>query len=274
MYISVDLKWNQLNNFMSRLNFDKKTFQCILNYFFLFALTFGEVCAQQTGNADSTSHASPKPNWKKVALTPAILISTGLFTATRNDLFDKYDVQKVRNDNFPQFSTDVDDYLIYAPIVGVYSLNALGIKGEHDLANQTALLIKSELFMAAMVFPIKELTAVDRLDTGEPNSFPSGHTAQAFAAATFLHKEYGREHPWYSVVAYGTATSVVFFRMLNNRHWVSDVLVGAGIGMLATNLAYLTHQNKWGKDRKKNGVVWIPSYQRETFLLSLVIPVR
>jgi membrane-associated phospholipid phosphatase len=262
---------------MSQQNLSTKIITHLISYLLVVILSLDDVYAQRVAAdpvGDSLGHTGAKSNWKKVALTPAILISVGLFTATKNNLFDKYDGQKVRNDNFPQFRTHVDDYLIYAPIVAVYSLNALGIKGEHDLANQTALLIKSELFMAAMVFPIKELTAVARPDTGELNSFPSGHTAQAFAAATFLHKEYGKEHPWCSMAAFGTATSVGFFRMLNNRHWVSDVLVGAGIGMLATNLAYLTHQNKWGKKKKKEGVVWIPSYQRETFLLSLVIPVR
>ena len=38
---------------------------------------------------------------------------------------------------------------------------------------------------------------------------------------------------------------------LNNKHWISDVLVGAEIGVLSTNLVYLTHQYRWGKNRKK-----------------------
>jgi hypothetical protein len=142
------------------------------NCLILFWFALSNIYAQDVNLVDSASSSVGKPNWKKVVLTPAILISAGLFTATKNSLFDKYDVFKIRNENFPQYRTHVDDYLIFAPIIGVYSLNALGIKGEHDLANQTALLIKSELFMAAMVFPIKELTDVTRPDTGEPNSSP------------------------------------------------------------------------------------------------------
>jgi hypothetical protein len=35
--------------------------------------------------------------------------------------------------------------------------------------------------------------------------------------------------------------------MINNKHWESDVLVGAGIGMLSANLAYATHIYRWGR---------------------------
>lgn len=204
-----------------------------------------------------------------------MLISAGLFSTTDNDLLNKYSVYEERNEESPQFHTNVDDYLQYAPIVGVYALNAFGIKGKNDFANRTALLIKSELFMMAMVLPLKKFTSVPRPDTGEPNSFPSGHTAQAFAAATFLHKEYGKEHPGYSVLAYGSATAVGELRIMNNRHWVSDVLVGAGIGILATNLAYLTHQYKWGKKYKRlSGMMVTPTYGQRSLGMYMMIPIH
>jgi membrane-associated phospholipid phosphatase len=134
-------------------------------------------------------------------------------------------------------------------------------------------LIKSELLMTAIVFPLKKFSAVPRPDTGAPTSFPSGHTAQVFAAATFLHKEYGKEHPIYSVLAYTTATGVGLLRVMNNRHWISDVLAGAGIGILSTNLAYLTVRNKPKTIRKHphRDVVMAPSYGNKTAMLSMVI---
>ena len=47
--------------------------------------------------------------------------------------------------------------------------------------------------MSAVVYTLKNTTDVPRPDNSTYNSFPSGHTAQAFVAATFLHKEYGHK---------------------------------------------------------------------------------
>ncbi len=231
--------------------------------------------AQSSDSAVSILYQNQKTAWKKAMTIPVTLITAGLVAITDNDILDRLQIYEARNKLIPSFHTNVDDYLQHAPIVAVYALNGLGIKGEHDFANRTALLIKSEIFMAAMVFPLKKITSVPRPDTGTQNSFPSGHTAQAFAAATFLHKEYGREHPFYSIMAYTTAAGVGVLRVMNNRHWASDVLVGAGIGVLATNLAYLTHQNKWGKNHKKlSGMIVTPTYGQQSLGVYLLIPIH
>jgi hypothetical protein len=216
-----------------------------------------------------------KTNWKNVVIAPVTLISLGLISTADNEGFSKYEIEEERNENLSHFHTHADDYLQFAPIAAVYALNLFGVQGEHDFLNRTVLLIKSELIMTAIVVPLKHLTAVPRPDTGAPNSFPSGHAAQAFAGATFLHKEFGKDHPWYSVAAYATATGVGIFRVLNNRHWVSDVLVGAGIGILSTNLAYLTHKKHWGGSQKNKtqGLLITPTYGHRSFgmYLSLAI---
>ncbi len=214
-------------------------------------------------------------NWKQVTAVPSLLVGLGLMATMDNDVLYREDFYEQRNKWIPLFRTHVDDYLQYAPIVGVIVLNATGVKGEHDVVNQAALLIKSELIMAAIVLPLKKLTAVPRPDTHSLNSFPSGHTAQAFVAATFLHKEYGKENPLFSVLAYSTATGVGLLRVMNNRHWISDVLVGAGIGIFATHLAYLTHQNKVGHKRKRlSGTLLVPSYGQRSFGMGMVIPIH
>ena len=51
-------------------------------------------------------------------------------------------------------------------------------------------------------------------------------------------------------LAYGIATSVGVVRMANNKHYLSDVLVGAGLGILSMKMSYLTHQYKWKKKYK------------------------
>jgi membrane-associated phospholipid phosphatase len=244
---------------------------CIVLLLMIASLATRPLAAQSVADTTTHRHAA----WKKVVVAPAVLIGAGLVSMTDNEIFDRFEIEEERNEHLPRFRTHADDYLQYAPIVAVYGLNGLGIKGEHDFANRTVLLIKSELIMTALVFPLKKLTAVPRPDTGAPNSFPSGHTAQAFAAATFLHKEYGKQHPLYSVLGYTTAAGIGVLRVLNNRHWMSDVLVGAGIGILSTNLAYLTHQYKWGKHQKHlSGATIIPSYGQKAMGLYVVIPVR
>lgn len=65
-------------------------------------------------------------------------------------------------------------------------------------------------------------------------SFPSGHTSAAFAAAAAATGEIGRWWPRYRVPAgialYGGATLVGISRMYNNKHWASDVIAGAAVG--------------------------------------------
>ncbi|HEX2718098.1 MAG TPA: phosphatase PAP2 family protein [Gemmatimonadaceae bacterium] len=68
-------------------------------------------------------------------------------------------------------------------------------------------------------------------------SFPSGHTLTAFAAASAVTAETARWWPkqkWLIGTAmYGGATLVGLSRMYNNKHWASDVMMGAAIGTFA-----------------------------------------
>jgi membrane-associated phospholipid phosphatase len=68
-------------------------------------------------------------------------------------------------------------------------------------------------------------------------SFPSGHSIAGFAAASAVTSETNRWWPkstWYvAPVMYGGATLIGFSRMYNNKHWASDVVMGAAIGTFA-----------------------------------------
>jgi membrane-associated phospholipid phosphatase len=66
-------------------------------------------------------------------------------------------------------------------------------------------------------------------------SFPSGHTAAAFALATSLADDIHR--PWATVGLYGMATAVGWSRINDNRHWLSDVAAGALVGITSAKLA-------------------------------------
>ena len=79
------------------------------------------------------------------------------------------------------------------------------------------------------VSKLKTQTAILRPDGSSNRSFPSGHTAEAFAAAEFMNQEYKHLSPWYGIAGYTLATATGTLRVLNNSHWLSDVIMGAGL---------------------------------------------
>ncbi|MDF2382862.1 phosphatase PAP2 family protein [Nostoc ellipsosporum NOK] len=182
---------------------------------------------------------------------PAGLIAAGILSNGKSKESVKNEVLESRNNNMPHFHTKVDNYLQYAPIAIAYGLDAFGVPSRTDLLNRSVILAKGELMTLGAVNFLKKTTHTLRPDGTTYNSFPSGHTAQAFAAATFLAQEYKDRLPWMPYAAYGMASSVGLLRMANNRHYVSDVLVGAGIGILSMKLSYWTHQYKWGRNKQK-----------------------
>lgn len=132
----------------------------------------------------------------------------------------------------------IDDFTQFAPAVAVYGLNLCGVKGVHDFGERTIILGTATLLTLSSVYTIKATSNVERPDGSALNSFPSGHTAFAFMGAEFLRREYWNVSPWIGVAGYAVAAGTGFLRMYNNRHWATDVLAGAGIGILSTEIAY------------------------------------
>lgn len=100
---------------------------------------------------------------------------------------------------------------------------------------------------------------------GNYQSFPSGHTVAAFAAAASVSAEASRWYPaaTYFVIGpllYGGAAAVGMSRMYNNRHWASDVIMGAAIGTFAgTKVVRYHHTHPQNSiDRALLDVSWTP----------------
>lgn len=137
------------------------------------------------------------------------------------------------------FRTTADDYLAFAPDVLSYGFDLAGIKAKNSFKDRVILSASSKVLMFATVYGLKYLTQVKRPDGSNNLSFPSSHTALAFSGAQMLHEEYGHKSIAYSIGGYTLAAGTGFLRMVNNKHWFSDVLTGAGLGMLSTKLSYV-----------------------------------
>lgn len=137
------------------------------------------------------------------------------------------------------FKTGIDDYSQFFGPAMVVGLKLGGYEGRSDWPRLLASAGMSYGIMALLVNGIKYTAKEMRPDGSSANSWPSGHTATAFVGATLLHKEYGlTRSPWFSVAGYGVAAATGVMRVLNNRHWVSDVMSGAGIGIMSAELGY------------------------------------
>lgn len=178
--------------------------------------------------------------FKKLIL-PATLIGLGVWGFENHDLLNfNAEISAEVTEHIDEKIT-IDDFSQYAPTASVYALNAAGIEGRHNFKDRTIIMATSYLIMSGTVLGLKTLTKVERPDGSAFNSFPSGHTATAFAGAEFLFQEYKDKSIWYGVAGYAVATGTGLFRMYNNRHWFTDVVAGAGIGVLSTKIAYWIH---------------------------------
>ena len=218
------------------------------NYFtfLLFFLFMGLNFAQQN---DSVKIENQRFDFKyKKLYVPAALMISGIIADGRGKESLKNEIVEERNEHLFGFENHLDDYAQFFPIVAIYGFEIAGMKPRTDFKNRTAILVKGQLVNLGLVYILKKSLKEPRPD-GTAYSFPSGHTANVFAGATMLAIEYGEHHKWVPYAAYGVATTVGAMRMINNKHYISDVLFGAGLGILSMKAAYWTHQYKWNRPK-------------------------
>ncbi len=184
---------------------------------------------------------------KELSWMPAPIIVAGFIAKSQKKSF-----RQARQNLQPEFHNRWDDQLQFGGIALATGLKVAGVEGRSTWGRYLASTAMSYGAMALIVNVVKNSAHEMRPDGSTANSFPSGHTATAFVGATILHKEYGlTRSPWYSVAGYAMATTTGVMRSLNNRHWISDILVGAGIGILSTDLGYMLGDVLF----KKKGIV-------------------
>lgn len=172
-------------------------------------------------------------------IIPTALISYGLIARGNESLLNlDHSTNNEVGEHFPK-RVSFDDYLQYAPTASVYGLDLIGMKAKHNFRDRTLILATSYLVMGATVQTMKRSFGVKRPDESNSHSFPSGHTATAFVGAHILFKEYKDVSPWIGIGGYAVASATGTMRILNKKHWISDVVTGAGIGILSAEVGYM-----------------------------------
>lgn len=204
-------------------------------------------------------------------ILPSALITTGAISFAipamkKIDLDTKKEVARQR---FAK--TTVDNYTQFFPAALVFGLNAAGVKGKHNFKDRTLIFASSQLISTALVTPTKRFINHERPDGSNKKSFPSGHTATAFSTAHFMFREYRETNLLLSLTGYPFAIFTGVYRVINDKHWATDVVAGAGIGILSTELAYLLHPKITSLMSGKKGnrqAILMPYYQNQCYGLS------
>ena len=147
-------------------------------------------------------------------------------------------IKNLRNEFFPSFSTDIDDYLQFVPALLLLGLKFSGYKGDMDNKRFALFFLIATAVTQIIIYALKLYISELRPDGSDTLSAPSGHTATAFMIATMLYLQYNKRSFWYTIFGYSCATAVGLMRVLNNRHWIFDVIVGASLGIIITYWAY------------------------------------
>lgn len=201
---------------------------------------YGQVKADSSAYEDHTSEYKDniyKLNYKKL-IVPTVFVGYGVISLTSDALKDLNRSTKYEIGEHQPKKIKLDNYTQYLPAAMAYGYNLAGIKGKHNFKERTIIYGTSQLISAAFILPLKHLVKEERPDGSNSLSFPSGHTATAFSSAHFLFREYQDENFWLAISGYPVAVFTGVYRTLNDKHWVGDVVAGAGFGILSTELAY------------------------------------
>lgn len=209
---------------------------CVLSMYACF--TFGEVKRGDTPSGDSIPQkiqSEPYRFQPKSLILPASLITVGAVGTAIDGMQDFHLFS--RRDSVRQIR--VDDYLQYGMLGWVFVCDLMGNE-KHHWTDQLILTAIAEGLNFGMVQGLKHTLYTPRPD-GAPHSFPSGHTSTAFMGAHLAYKEFRETSPALAYSGYAIALFVGASRLRNNRHWVTDVVAGAGFGILSVELSYLIY---------------------------------
>jgi len=226
-------------------------------------------CTNAQFKSDHLALKNKNHSLKKKSFTiPVCLIASGAILSNSQIV---KDVQHIFVGNK---KTTVDNYLQIAPAGIIIGLETIGIKGKHKPLQTAMIFTMSNVILNSIVQPIKHITKINRPDNSDYKSFPSGHTTEAFASAELMRIELNGNYPWLSITGYLMAATTGYLRMYNNKHWISDVIIGAGIGIASTKLSVLIFDEMAARHKQKHQKnqhsIFLPAYQNKQFCINWI----
>jgi len=206
----------------------------MIRYFLILisVLLIGQQCFSQQ---DSVVSGIKKPLLPKLIIPTTLILSGVLLTGSKTEKGWQTNIRTgVGND----YHFAADDYIQYVPYAQIYLGDIVGINAKNHWFDQTKNIFIGGLATLVITHSLKRGVGKERPDGSSNHSFSSGHTATAFLGSTILYHEYKDASMVYASSGFLFSTSTGGLRVMNNRHWVSDVLAGAGIGILVGNLIY------------------------------------
>ena len=182
----------------------------------------------QTKDSIASEKKEDKISYKQF-IAPVALITTGslLLNSALND-----DLQDNANRFFGEnFHSNADNVLPFVPVAQIYLGKSFGFEPKNDFKQQTINIAIANVMAVSVTEILKRSVKEERPDQSDDLSFPSGHTSVAFTNAALLYYEYKDSNLWYAGSGFLFATATGILRIANNRHYTSDVLAGAGIGL-------------------------------------------
>jgi len=151
---------------------------------------------------------------------------------------------------------------IYGSAAVAASFYLLGRTRNDSRARETGILsAQGAIDSLIVVSALKGITQRGRPRTGRDrseffdggNSFPSGHSAQAWAVATIIANEY-HDHRAVQAAAYSIASMVSIARFTSGKHYLSDIVVGSALGYGIGKYVYRTHHRELQSDGENEGI--------------------
>ena len=173
-------------------------------------------------------------------------------------------------------STDVKDAI---PAAGIFAATWLyaTVTSDHDGRTESWTMLEAAGFSSATSYLLKFAAGRERPDaTRDPNdwrsggdSFPSVHSAAAFAIGTVFAESGNDRYRWVRrVLGYGMAAYTGYARLDHNAHWLSDTVAGAAIGI---STAHYVLRRQYGTT-VRGQFAWVPLERGGMLTYNLVLP--